>query len=143
MIKTYNLPFYALLEGGEVLLDTEAKMWMPESYIEIIGLQASISSFPWLHAQVWLITNPEGLEQEEVILEPPGIEGTPGILGHINSGWMGGANQVIIFPPGKFISLRKGQPLYLGVWGHNMWDVLGWKKKFDFHAQYNIFYVEI
>jgi len=97
-----------------------------------------MNSFPPLHAQAWLITNPEALKQEQVILEDP----TAGIFGHIDSGSAGTVNQTTLFPEGKSIPLQKGEDLYLAVWGHNMWNVLGWKQKTDFHCHYDIYYEE-
>jgi len=139
MIKTINLSFYRLLEGGEVFIKPDAKKWVAPEEVEIIGFQGSISSFPPLHVQAWLIANPEALKQEEVILEEP----TAGIFGHINSGSAGTANHGMVFPQGKFISLKKVEPLYLGIWAHNMWSILGWRQKADFHVQYDIYYEEV
>jgi len=138
MIKTITLSFYRLLEGGEAFIDTKAKEWKPSEDIKILGFQGSISSFPLLHAQAWLVINPERLNQKEVIFEEP----TEGIFGHLNSGFAGATNVAIMFPPEKFILLREGNPLYLAIWGHNMQNFLGWNQKADFHVQYNIYYEE-
>ena len=138
MIQTITLAFYKLLEGGEAFIKPDAKKWIAPCDANIIGFQGTISSFPPLHAQAWLITNPEALKQEQVIFDDP----TAGAFGHINSGSAGTANQSIVFPQGKSISLKKGEALYMGVWGHNMWSVLGWKRKADFHCHYDIYYEE-
>jgi len=137
-LKTINLSFYRLLEGGEVYINPGAREWRSPKYVKIIGFQGSISSFPLLHAQAWLIINEKALEQKEVIFEDP----TPGVFGHLNSGFAGTANVAIMFPPEKFIFLKAGDPLYLGIWGHNMHNILGWKQKADFHVQYDIYYEE-
>ena len=136
-IKVINLSHYKLLESGEVFINTATKKWMPPRDIAIVGFQGSISSFPWLHVQAWLIANPDALKQEQVTLK----ENTHGIFGHLNSGSSGAANITAMLPHSNFISLEKESPLYLAVWGHNMFNFLGWKRKADFHVQYDIHYI--
>ena len=135
-VETVTLAFYKLLEGGEAFIKPDAKVWRPPEDVKIVGFQGSISSFPLVHAQAWLVLNPEGLKQEQVIFEDP----THGIFGHLNSGCQGAANIAVIFPPERFILLREGVPLYLAIWGHNMQSILGWKQKGDFHVQYDVYF---
>jgi len=53
------------------------------------------------------------------------------------------ANKITVFPHGRYIFLKKEDALYMGVWGHDMWSILGWKQKTDFHCHYDIYYEEM
>jgi hypothetical protein len=136
-VEVVNLSYYKLLESGEVIMDTASKKWMAPKDVSIVGFQGSISSFPWLHAQAWLIINLDALKQQQVTSE----ENTHGIFGHLNSGSSGVANIAFAFPQDNSISLKMEGSLHLAVWGHNMFSFLGWKRRADFHVQYDIYYI--
>jgi len=127
MIKTAYLTYYRLLKPGQVFADEEALSLKFNNNIKIVAIQATISSFPLLHTQVWLSVNGNK-------------------FGFVNSGSSGTANASVNFCFDG-VDLKAGEKLCLGVWAHNMfkYNFLGlyeWGHEADFHTYYTIYYIE-
>jgi hypothetical protein len=119
---------YKLLGNNQVYKNWKEKTFetIPKDAM-LIGAWCSISSFPKMHAQLFLVDGEPPADMTEVVYDKKNLDN---IFGHVNCGDSGSANAFI-----PLVGYQVRQQLKLAVWAHNM----NWGAK-DFHAEYTVIY---
>jgi len=142
MIETKELKFYKLCEAGEFPKDEmhTADKAVFDTDIRLKQWDGTISSFPLHHVETWLWSpNIEPFAHNACNWE----EEYSGVLGFLmrfllGKTWKGGARLGNNSGEIPDLIIRKGQPLYFGVWYHNMRSVPS-----DFHAKTTVYFERV
>jgi len=133
MIKTKELKFYKLCDSEESPGDSmhRSDKAVFGTDIRLKQFDTTISSFPMHHVETWLWS--PGIEPFAHCSCNWEYEGW-WIFKRLKSDQRLGNNSGAI----PDLVIKKGQPLYFGVWYHNMRNC-----KSDFHAKCTIYYEEL